>query len=139
MHNATSKRFAGRRALAAAPIALISFFLGPAAYAWDFDAVFDPVKALTNEGADLGMIRWGWVLDIVGYYFLLLPVRLVLHSMDGGGPSLARSSATACGIGYMISGSLGAAMLAAGTGVFERYATGDAMAQAAELAVFLNL
>ncbi len=119
-----SQRPAGILLLIAAPTALISFFLLPAAFGWDFDLLFDPYRAIAHAGADLTLYRWGWLLDIPGYYLLTLPSMLVLRArMDGASPML-RDAALFCGLGYLLIGTSGAAILASCTDLFTRHAAG---------------
>lgn len=123
-HQDTTHRTAGTLLLLAAPTALISFFLLPAAFGWDFDLLFDPCRSIAHAGADLGLYRWGWLLDIPGYYLLTLPAMLVLRGwMDRTG-SLSNDAAVFCGLGCLLNGSSGAALLSASTGLFQRHAAG---------------
>lgn len=122
--NLASQRAAGILLLIAAPTALISFFLLPAAFGWDFDLLFDPYRAIAHAEADLTLYRWGWLLDIPGYYLLTLPSMLVLRArMDGASPML-RDAALFCGGGYLLIGTSGAAILASCTDLFTRHAAG---------------
>lgn len=121
----TAHRTAGTLLLLAAPTALISFFLLPAAFGWDFDLLFDPYRSIAHAGADLGLYRWGWLLDIPGYYLLTLPAMLVLRGWMARTGTLAKDAAAFCGLGYLLIGATGAAMLAASTGLFHRHTVGD--------------
>lgn len=123
MNTATS-RSAGLALLLAAPTALISLFLLPAAFGWDFDLLFDPHRAIAHAGADLGLYRWGWLLDIPGYYLLTLPAMLVLRTWMDRSSKVASDASAICGIGYLLIGTSGASILAASVGLFGRYAEG---------------
>lgn len=125
MDHRTPQRTAGTLLLLAAPTALISFFLLPAAFGWDFDLLFDPYRSIAHAGADLGLYRWGWLLDIPGYYLLTLPAMLVLRGWMDRSSALSRDASAFCGLGYLLIGTSGAALLAASTGLFQRYAEGD--------------
>lgn len=124
-------RLAGWCAILAAPIALISFFLGPIAYQWDFDAMFDPMRAIAHPNVDATLVRWGWVLDIAGYYWLLLPASVLLTDLASKSRPLHAQLAARAGYGYMITGSIGAAILAGTTDLFNAYAQGDESVRAA--------
>lgn len=123
-HQDTAHRIAGTLLLVAAPTGLISFFLLPAAFGWDFDLLFEPYRSIAHAGADLGLYRWGWLLDIPGYYLLTLPAMLLLRGWMDRSSDLAKDAAAFCGLGYLLIGASGAAMLAASTGLFLRYAEG---------------
>lgn len=120
----SAERSAGILLLVAAPTALISFFLLPAAFGWDFDLLFDPFRAIAHAEADLAMYRWGWLLDIPGYYLLALPAMLVLRTFMNGASPMLRDAALLCGAGYLLIGTSGAAILASCTDLFTRYAEG---------------
>lgn len=115
---------AGALLLLAAPTALISFFLLPAAFGWDFDLLFDPYRSIAYADADLVLYRCGWLLDIPGYYLLALPAMLVLRGWMDRSSSNARDASAICGFGYLLIGTSGAAVLAASVGLFGRYAEG---------------
>lgn len=124
-------RLAGWCAIIAAPIMLISFFLGPIAFNWDFDAMFDPARAIAHPNVDATLVRWGWVLDVVGYYWLLLPASVVLTDLASRTRPMHAQLAARTGYGYMITGSIGAAILAGTTDLFGAYAQGDEATRAA--------
>lgn len=139
MSTARFTQIAGACAIAACPVGLVSFFLGPAAYGWDFDVMFAPQLAVAFPTVNTTMVRWGWVLDIVGYYFLLLPAVLVLGERSRADEPLLTRLSERMAVGYMQVGSLGAAILAGTTGLFERHRVGDAAQQAAASEVFIAL
>jgi hypothetical protein len=62
------------------------------------------------KGASL--MRWGLILDMLGYYLLLLPAALFLQRWCGPKSDWVRLY-TACGLGYILIGAAGAAALAA--------------------------
>lgn len=136
MNDTTPLRLAGWCAILAAPIALISFFLGPIAFQWDFDAMFDPQLAIAHPKVDAGLVRWGWVLDILGYYWLLLPASVVLTDLASRSRPLQAQIAARAGYGYMVVGSIGAAILVGTTHLFEAYALGYAATRTAVSATY---
>lgn len=118
-------RFAGVCAMVACPVALTSFFLLPVAFAGDFDAVFVPALAIGHASVQPGLVRWAWTLDIVGYYFLLLPSVLVLAERFRATHPFAATLGERAAYGYMITGTTGAAILAGTTDLFTRWKAAD--------------
>lgn len=119
-------RLAGACALLACPVALTSFFLLPVAFNGDIDAVFDPARGIAAEGVRAGLFRLAWALDIVGYYFLLLPAVLVLAARRAETAPLWSRLGEKAAWGYMLVGGSGAAILVGSSRLFERHAEGDA-------------
>lgn len=136
MNDSSFVRLAGACAILALPVAWASFLLGPAAYGWDFDLLFDPARSIAVADVPLGLVRMGWVLDVFGYYFLLLPAVLVLSAQTRAGAPLATAFASRMSLAYMLVGSTGAGMLAGTTALFQRYAAGDDTARAAITEVY---
>lgn len=139
MQNTRYTRLAGWCAIIAAPVMLISFFLGPIAFHWDFDAMFDPLRAIAHPKVDASLVRWGWVLDILGYYWLLLPASVLLTDLASRSRPLHAQLAARAGYGYMITGSIGAAILAGTTDLFHAYAHGDEATRAAAATTYSAL
>ena len=71
----------------------------------------DEVLAVTDsDGARL--LGWGLTLDMLGYYLALLPAAIFLHKwLEPKNPAWVRFF-TVCGLGYILLGAAGAAMLA---------------------------
>ena len=110
------QRFAALAAIISFPLALVSIVLS--SMATDFN-----MKASTNlafwlswlsigvDGARL--LRWGLILDMLSYYLPLLPVALFLWRwLRSRDPDWALFY-TSCGLGYILVGAIGAAILAA--------------------------
>ena len=110
------QRFAALAAIISFPLALVSIVLS--SMATDFN-----MKASTNlafwlswlsigvDGARL--LRWGLILDMLSYYLPLLPVALFLWRwLRPRNPDWVLFY-TSCGLGYILIGSIGAAILAA--------------------------
>jgi hypothetical protein len=92
-------------------LALLCIIVGAMAVDYNFDAFSDPILALQYAG-NHKMAGWFLILDMFGYYLLLLPVILYLHQQYK-----YRSPWTALftfsGLAYVLIGALGAAILAA--------------------------
>ena len=73
------------------------------------------------------MLRWGLILDLFGYYLLLLPLTLVLRRWTRRETSQWMALATVCGVAYLMIGAIGAAGLAAVVHtLIDRYGLGTA-------------
>lgn len=93
-------------------MALGSMLIGMFATDFDPDAFSEPARILGMGTASPELIRWFMLLDMFGYYLLLLPVIALLHhQMKQVTPWAA--TLTACGYSYVIIGSVGASALAA--------------------------
>lgn len=136
----TFRKNAGLLAIISCPLALLSLMLIFAAFNWDFELAFDPVRAIAFQPDPSDSLRWGWILDIFGYYLPIVPLILVLHSWLSPGSELSSQLYTISGLGYVLIGATGAAMLAGATvPLYESYATGDAVQQAIATQVYANL
>lgn len=114
------------------PIALASIFLVFNAFQWDFEAAFNPFKAIAYRPDPSSALRWGWFLDILGYYLLLVPAVISLHHWLSNKSPLHSKLFASLGMGYILTGALGAAMLAGITQpLFAAYHTGDVAQQTA--------
>jgi hypothetical protein len=108
------QRFAAVTVIVSFPLALASdvvFFSLPINFSPDL--ANDPAVILSvgTDGANL--LRWGMILDMLGYYLPLLPLALFLqHWLRPRNPDWVRFY-TICGLGYIFIGAIGAATLAA--------------------------
>lgn len=129
-------KMAAITAILSCPIALLSLVLVFGAFNWDFDVAFNPAKAIAYQPDPSQLLHYGWLLDILGYYLLLAPMALYLGHWFSTKATLYSQLFTFCGLGYIICGGLGAAILA-GTSepIFSAYQTGSSSEQAA---VFAN-
>lgn len=108
-----SRRLAGVTALASAPIAFASAAVVLSGVEWDSEIFETPTRLLDYGAAAADAARIGMVLDVIGYYALLVPVLLLLHrSMQRRRPDLA-AIATFGGATYIIVGATGAGILSA--------------------------
>lgn len=124
-------------AILSCPISLLSLCLVFGAFNWDFDVAFNPAKAIAYLPDPSQMLRYGWLLDILGYYLLLAPLAIYLEQWASTKSTLYSQLFTFCGKGYILCGGLGAAILA-GTSepIFSAYQTGATSAEHG--AVFAN-
>jgi hypothetical protein len=103
----------------AAITAIVSFFTGIASDVLqgipvNFNSEFpiDPAifLAVGNHGATL--LRWGLILDMLGYYLPLLPIALFIQNWLKTKNPLWIRFYTTCGLGYILIGAVGAIALA---------------------------
>lgn len=136
MHTSFAKT-AAIAAMLSFPIALLSLVMIFGAFNWDFDVAFNPAKAIAYSPDPSQMLRYGWLLDILGYYLLLAPVAIYLQQWLSEKAPLYSQLFTFCGLGYILCGGLGAAIMA-GTSepLFSAYQSGNATEQAAVAAAF---
>jgi len=93
-------------------LALGSMIVGLIATNFNFETFSNPVELLDMESATPALIKWFMLLDMFGYYLLLLPIVFYIHrELDRTTPWA--SLITASGFAYVIIGALGAAALAA--------------------------
>ena len=105
--------WAGIAAILSAPVAIASLVLLLQPIEYDPEAFRDPARLLALAPDGVESVRWGLLLDLLGYYLLLAPLAIVtrrlvpLRHEDWG--RIASWSAGA----YILVGALGAAGLAA--------------------------
>jgi hypothetical protein len=105
-------RFSGTLALIAAPLSWLSLVIGLLAVGWDFDTFGDPLRLLNVGAVAATQIQWSYWLSSFGSYLLLLPLLIWLHHrLTEREPLFARWYAL-CGLGYLLLGGTGAAILA---------------------------
>lgn len=108
-----ANRTAGITAIVSTPIALASMAVVLSGANWDSSIFETPTRLLDYGAAAATAARLGMVLDVIGYYALLVPALLVLHrAMSRRQPDLA-GIATFAGATYIIVGATGAAILSA--------------------------
>lgn len=124
-------RLAGILALVAAPLSWLSLAIGLLAVGGDFDTFGDPARLLALGEPGATQIQWSYWLSMFGSYLLLLPLVLWLHhGLERRGPLFARWYAL-CGVGYLVLGAAGAAILASAWPFLIRaYPAADPAAQA---------
>ena len=106
------ERLAGWCALLSAPIGLLSMVAVLAAADWDAEIFETPTTLLAQGSSAADGARWAMVLDLIGYYAHMVPALLALRThVARRRPDLARLSATS-GLAYLITGAVGAVVLA---------------------------
>lgn len=114
MNNDNSfKRLAAISAIISAPLAIGSLVLGLIPVDFNFE-VFSDMNLFIQVGVSGAiLLRWGMILDVFGYYLLLMPAAFVLlFSLKSRGPDRVWFY-TFCGLSYMLIGAIGASILAA--------------------------
>ena len=105
-------RLAGICALLSAPIGFLSLIAVLAAADWDAEIFDTPTTLLAQGSSAADGVRWAMVLDLIGYYALMVPALLALRALlTPRRPDIARLSATS-GLAYLITGAVGAVVLA---------------------------
>ncbi len=92
-------------------LALACMIAGLIGVNYNFDAFADPLLILTTAGTNSQAARWSMILDMLGYYLLLLPVIYLLHDWIKS-KSPWGNLITFCGLSYVLVGAIGAAILA---------------------------
>jgi len=108
------QRFAALAAIISFPLALGGIVLSGMAIDFKFmDAVTNPTLWLAVGADGANLLRWGMILDMLSYYLPLLPVALFLWRwLRSRNPDWVLFY-TSCGLGYILIGAIGAAILAA--------------------------
>ncbi len=107
------KRVAAWAAIVSMPLAFASAALSLAPLDFDFEVFTDASAAVRELAGEGDLIRWSWVLDVLGYYLLLVPLTLFLWKwLRPRSPNLV-SLFTLCGFAYLLFGAMGAAIFAA--------------------------
>ena len=107
------QRFAALAAIISFPLALGSIVLPGIPVNFSPDVATNPVLTLSVGADGASLSRWGMILDMIGYYLPLLPVALFLWRWLGPRNPDWVLFYTSCGLGYILIGSIGAAILAA--------------------------
>ena len=108
------QRFAALAAIISFPLALGNIVLSGMAIDFKFmDAATNPAFWLSVGADGASLSRWGMILDMLSYYLPLLPVALFLWRwLRPRNPDWVLFY-TSCGLGYILIGAIGAAILAA--------------------------
>ena len=107
------KRFAALSAIVAFLLAVGSNVLQGLAVNFSSDILTNPAIMLSIGANGASLMRWGLILDLLGYYLPLLPVALFLQRWCGSSNPTWVRFYTICGLGYILIGAAGAAILAA--------------------------
>ena len=108
------QRFAALAAIISFPLTLGGIVLSGMAMDFKFmDAATNPAFWLAVGADGASLLRRGMILDMFSYYLPLLPVALFLwHWLGSRNPNWVLFY-TSCGLGYILIGAIGAAILAA--------------------------
>jgi hypothetical protein len=109
-------------------LALASLIAVLIAVNFNSDILSDPLLILSTQGISATAVRWSMILDMFGYYLLLLPVIYLLNDWMKERSSWS-NLVTFCGIAYVLIGSLGASVLAV---VWPKIIAGYTLANVAE-------
>lgn len=131
-------RFAGALALLAAPLSWLSLVVGLLAVQWDFDTFGDPARLLNVGDAAATMLQWSYWLSSFGSYLLLLPLLIWLHWRMAERSDLFAHWYALCGLGYLLLGGVGAAILASVWPFLIRLSAAEGGAELAQLGPLLQ-
>jgi len=92
-------------------MALACFIATLIAVNFNSDVLSDPLLIFSTTGISVTAVRWSMILDMFGYYLLLLPVIYLLNDWMKQ-RSAWSNMVTFCGIAYVLIGSIGASVLA---------------------------
>jgi len=74
---------------------------------------FSDLYFYLNAGVEAGyLMKWSWLADLLGYYLLLVPAVFLIHYWLKAKNPYWMNVFTFCGLAYVFSGSIGAAILA---------------------------
>ncbi len=103
----------------AAITAVVSFFTAMASNVlqgipvnFNPNVTANPVLFLSVGTHGANLLRWGLILDMLGYYLLLLPLALFIHYWSKAKNPIWVNFYTTCGLGYILIGATGAVTLA---------------------------
>jgi hypothetical protein len=135
------QRWAALAAVASAPVALASIFVGLPAVNYDFGALSHPLTLIERGGAGVAnALRWGAILDMFGYYLLIAPLALFLDAWLRVRHGLWARLFAGGLLAYVLVGAAGAAVLAAVTPrLFGLYASASAEQRPAIGALYVTV
>ena len=107
------QKLAGAAAILSAPLGFASMILVLMPVDFNFEAFENYSLFLTAGPAGAGILRWSMILDVFGYYLLLVPAMFVLWQWFKDKGALKAGFYTAFGLAYALLGAAGAAVLAA--------------------------
>ncbi len=111
MEKYLSSSSVGKWTILSGIVAFVSYFLVVAGFNFNFEIFSNPLLVFETEGIRTSFLRWSMITDMFGYYLLLLPVLFYFYfHMKEAIPW--SSVTTLCGIGYILIGCSGAAILA---------------------------
>lgn len=105
------KKIIGVLTILSGILALACMVVGLIATNYDSEAFTNPIKLLGMPDVNANHLRWFMLLDMAGYYLLLIPVLFLIHRKLEQTTAWA-SVFTSLGFGYIMIGAIGAATLA---------------------------
>lgn len=106
------KKVAGWLTVVSVPFAFTNFILTGIA-GGNNSQDFADIYFFINAGIEAGnLMKWSWLADLLGYYLLLVPAAFLIHHWLKTKSPYWMSVFTFCGLAYIFSGSIGAAILA---------------------------
>ena len=110
--NYSFQRFAAIIAIASFFTAIASDVLQGIPVNFNSEFPINPVSFLSVGANGANLLRWGLILDMLGYYLPLLPIALFIqHWLKAKNP-IWMHFYTTCGLGYILIGATGAVALA---------------------------
>jgi len=138
--NPSFTRWAGLAAVISAPVAVASVLLLFVPVAFNFEAYADPAHMLSLDQPAVSAVRWGLLLDLLGYYLLLAPLAILTRDLIGDRHDGWARLASWSGRSYVLIGAAGAAALAVVyPGLADAYSTASGTEQTAIEVVFAAL
>jgi hypothetical protein len=107
------RRLAAVTAIISAPLALGCLALALLAAKFNFAAFGNPTIALGGGIRAAELAYWSMLLDLLGYYLLLIPLTIYLYLTFRASRPGHVALYSVCGLGYTMVGASGAAVLAA--------------------------
>lgn len=128
-YSKTDKKFLAAIGCLSGFLALGCLIVGLEATHYDMEAFANPVKLLEMADISPSYIRWFMLLDMVGYYLLLLPLIFYIHRhLEHRTPWALLF--TSLGFGYVLIGAIGAAVLSiVWPSLIEKYAVATSALQ----------
>lgn len=111
-NNTSFRRIAAITAIISAPLALANLYLFMAVADFNFNLMSDPTGFLSVGAERANLVRWSWILDVFGRYFLLFPATLYLwHWLKPKNPNLVNMY-TVFGLAHILVGAMAGTLLA---------------------------
>lgn len=112
MTQASAARLVAAAAIGGAVLGVVSNLLFGLALGFDISELSAAPRYSSVPPERAGLVRWGALTDMLGYYLPTIPVAIYLRRRLTGWNGFTADLATAGGLAYAVIGSLGAAALA---------------------------
>jgi len=107
------QRFAAMAGIVSFAFSLISNILQGIPVHFSSDMISNPTIILGIGAGGANLMRWGLILDMLGYYLPLLPIAVFIQYWFEAKKPIWVRFYTICGFGYVLIGATGAVVLAA--------------------------